>query len=298
MPDGTGLSRFQQLHPKRFFDVGIAEQHAVVFAAGLAADGFKPVCAIYSTFLQRAFDPIVHDVALQLLPVRFFLDRAGLVGDDGGTHHGVLDLAFLRCIPNMVVLAPKSTDELRAMTRFALAYNAGPIAVRYPRGGSPPLPELEDVSDIELGRAEALREGGDVALIALGAGVEIALRAADLLIEDGIHAAVLNARFCKPLDEDAILDLARRCGRVVTVEDGVVQGGFGSAVLELLADHGVAAAVTRVGLPDHFVEHGPVPVLRREVGLTPEAVAARALELLPASRPRYANGKSPAVAGA
>jgi 1-deoxy-D-xylulose-5-phosphate synthase len=172
MPDGTGLSRFQELHPKRFFDVGIAEQHAVVFAAGLAADGYKPVCAIYSTFLQRAFDPIVHDVALQHLPVRFFLDRAGLVGDDGGTHHGVLDLAYLRCIPNMVVLAPKSTEELRAMTHYALAYNAGPIAVRYPRGSSAALPELGSLGpDIVLGRAETLRSGSDVALIALGAGV-------------------------------------------------------------------------------------------------------------------------------
>ncbi len=298
MPDGTGLSRFQELHPKRFFDVGIAEQHAVVFAAGLAADGFKPVCAIYSTFLQRAFDPIVHDVALQNLPVRFFLDRAGLVGDDGGTHHGVLDLAYLRCIPNMVVLAPASTDELRAMTRFALAHNDGPIAVRYPRGSSAPLPELEDVAEIKLGRAETLRDGHDVALIALGAGVELALKAADQLAADGIHATVLNARFCKPLDEEAILDAARRCGRVVTVEDGVLQGGFGSAVLELLADHGVAVPVARVGLPDHFVEHGPVPVLRREVGLTAEAVAAKALALLPPSAPMRANGKAPVAAGA
>ena len=286
MPDGTGLNKFQKLHPERFFDVGIAEQHAVTFAAGLAAEGMKPVCAIYSTFLQRAYDPIIHDVALQHLPVRFFLDRAGLVGDDGGTHHGVFDLAYLRCVPNLVVMAPKSTEEMRAMTRFALAYDAGPIAVRYPRGGSPSAPpELAaGGAKIELGRAETLRFGDDVALIALGAGVELALQAADELAEDGLHATVLNARFCKPLDEDAILAAARRCGRVVTMEDGVVQGGFGSAVLELLADHGLIVPVARVGLPDHFIEHGPVPVLRAEVGLTAEAIAARARALIGPSR--------------
>ena len=298
MPDGTGLNKFQKLHPERFFDVGIAEQHAVTFAAGLAAEGMKPVCAIYSTFLQRAYDPIIHDVALQRLPVRFFLDRAGLVGDDGGTHHGVFDLAYLRCVPDLVLMAPKSTDEMRAMTRFALAYDAGPIAVRYPRGGSPPMPpEMQTQTEIELGRAETLRSGGDVALIALGAGVELALQAADLLAEDGIEAAVLNARFCKPLDEAAILAAARRCGRVVTVEDGVVQGGFGSAVLELLADHGLLVPTARVGLPDHFVEHGPVPVLRDEVGLTADAVAARARALLGPSRRASANGHAAHKAG-
>ena len=293
MPDGTGLNKFQKLHPERFFDVGIAEQHAVTFAAGLAAEGMKPVCAIYSTFLQRAYDPIIHDVALQNLPVRFFLDRAGLVGDDGGTHHGVFDLTYLRCVPNLVVMAPKSTDEMRAMTRFALAYNAGPIAVRYPRGSSPLAPpELgAGGAEIELGRAETLRDGSDVALIALGAGVEIALQAADQLAEGGLDATVVNARFCKPLDAETILAAARRCGRVVTVEDGVVQGGFGSAVLELLADNGLAVPVVRVGLPDHFIEHGPVPVLRAEVGLTAEAVAARARELIGPARRPHVNGK-------
>ncbi|MBV9851963.1 MAG: 1-deoxy-D-xylulose-5-phosphate synthase [Armatimonadetes bacterium] len=303
MPDGTGLNKFQKLHPERFFDVGIAEQHAVTFAAGLAAEGMKPVCAIYSTFLQRAYDPIIHDVALQNLPVRFFLDRAGLVGDDGGTHHGVFDLAYLRCVPNMVVMAPKSTDELRAMTRFALAYSAGPIAVRYPRGGSPPAPpELgAGGAEIEMGRAETLRDGPDVALIALGAGVEIALAAADQLQAEGLHATVLNARFCKPLDADAVLAAAHRCGRVVTVEDGVLQGGFGSVVLELLADHGLAVPTARIGLPDHFIEHGPVPVLRAEAGLTADAVAARARALAgrtPLSGNGSSNGQAKSINGA
>ena len=279
MPDGTGLSKFAKAHPERFFDVGIAEQHAVVFAAGLAAEGFKPVCAIYSTFLQRAYDPIVHDVALQHLPVRFFLDRAGLVGDDGGTHHGVLDLAYLRCVPNLVIAAPKDTDEMRAMTRFALDYDAGPIAVRYPRGGQETL--AGETPEITLGRAETIRDGSDVALIALGAGVKLALDAADTLAAQGVFATVINARFCKPLDADTILSAARRCGSVVTVEDGVVSGGFGSAVLELLALHNVLVPLSMVGLPDEFVEHGPVPTLREQVGLTADEVVHRALTHLP-----------------
>ena len=297
MPDGTGLSKFAKAHPERFFDVGIAEQHAVVFAAGLAAEGFKPVCAIYSTFLQRAYDPIVHDVALQHLPVRFFLDRAGLVGDDGGTHHGVLDLAYLRCVPNLVIAAPKDTDEMRAMTRFALDYDAGPIAVRYPRGGQEAL--AGETPEVMLGRAEILRDGGDVALIALGAGVKIALDAADQLAERGVLATVINARFCKPLDAETILAAARRCGAVVTVEDGVVSGGFGSAVLELLALHSVLVPLSRVGLPDEFVEHGPVPTLREQVGLTADAVVHHALAHLPV-RPAalHTNGSGKVLAGA
>lgn len=291
MPAGTGLTKFAELHPKRYFDVGIAEQHAVTFAAGLAANGLKPVCAIYSTFLQRAYDQIIHDVALQKLPVRFFLDRGGLVGDDGGTHHGVFDLAYLRCIPNMVVMAPKHTEELKAMTRFALAYNAGPIAVRYPRGGS----TLEDtqVKPIQLGEAEVLQEGDDVLLFAIGAGVEIALDAASQLAQDGIAATVVNARFCKPIDTEMLYHFARRCGRVITVEDGVAQGGFGSAVLEHIADEGLTVPVIRIGLPDEFIEHGPVSVLRKEVGLTSAHVASEARRLCgkpqkPAEEPKAA----------
>ena len=288
MPDGTGLNKFAKLHPERFFDVGIAEQHAVVFAAGLAAEGFKPVAAIYSTFLQRAYDPIIHDVALQHLPVRFFLDRGGLVGDDGGTHHGVFDLAYLRCIPNLVLMAPKDTDEMRAMTRFALSYEAGPIAVRYPRGGQDAL--SEHTPEIALGRAETLRRGADTALIALGAGVKIALDAADLLAKQGVQATVINARFCKPLDTETLLSAARRCGSVVTIEDGVAQGGFGSAVLELLAENGLTVPVSVLGLPDHFIEHGPIPVLRDLAGLTAQDMARKALSQMPVRPAAGSNG--------
>ena len=277
MPDGTGLLKFAEHHPERFFDVGIAEQHAVTFAAGLAAEGFKPVAAIYSTFLQRAYDQIIHDVALQRLPVRFFIDRAGLVGDDGATHHGVFDLPYLRCVPNLVVMAPKDTDEMEAMTRFALRYSDGPIAVRYPRGGSAHAGEFGQ-TEIALGKAEVLSTGSDVALIALGAGVDIALDAAVLLKSRGMNATVVNARFCKPLDVATIIDVAQRCASVVTVEDGTIAGGFGSAVLELLSDSGIAVPVSRVGLPDAFIEHGPVGVLREIVGLTAEHVAERAVE--------------------
>jgi 1-deoxy-D-xylulose-5-phosphate synthase len=282
MPDGTGLSAFAKLHHERFFDVGIAEQHAVTFAAGLAAEGFKPTVAIYSTFLQRAYDQIIHDVALQHLPVRFFLDRGGLVGDDGGTHHGVFDIASLRCIPNMVIMAPKDTDELSGMTRFAMDYSAGPIAVRYPRGGSPATTRAVDHHEpIVLGKAEILRDGADVAIIGLGAGVELAEEAAEKLARQGIEATVVNARFCKPLDAATLLNVARRCRRVITVEDGVVQGGFGSAVLELIAYHQLPVTVSRVGLPDHFIEHGPVPVLREEIGLTSDEIVRRAVAMLP-----------------
>jgi 1-deoxy-D-xylulose-5-phosphate synthase len=273
MPDGTGLTAFAKEHPARFFDVGIAEQHAVTFASGLAASGFKPVCAIYSTFLQRAYDIIVHDVALQRLPVKFFIDRAGLVGDDGGTHHGVFDLAYLRCIPNLVIMGPKDTTEMAQMTRFALEYSAGPIAVRYSRGGQVPLNAGD--SAIELGKAEVIsEEGDDVLLFALGAGVKIAVDAAALLKERGLTATVVNARFCKPIDEETLVTYAKRCAKVVTIEDGTVAGGFGSAVLQLLNARRIAKNVGIFGLPDHFVEHGPVPVLREDVGLTAAAIAA------------------------
>ena len=293
MPDGTGLSKFAKLHPERFFDVGIAEQHAVTFAAGLAAEGFKPVAAIYSTFLQRAYDIIIHDVALQQLPVKFFLDRAGLVGDDGGTHHGVFDLAYLRCIPNMVIMAPRDTEEMRRMTRFALNFEAGPVAVRYPRGGQDALALPSPADEITLGRAEVLREGRDVALFGIGAGVKIVLDAAELLAGLGISATVINARFCKPLDEETLVSAARRCGAVVTAEDGVARGGFGTAVLELLAERNVLVPTAIIGLPDHFVEHGTIPVLREMVGLTAAEVARRAQALLPPkTSSNYTNGSA------
>jgi len=279
MPDGTGLTKFAKLHPERFFDVGIAEQHAVTFAAGLATQDIKPVVAIYSTFLQRAYDQIIHDVALQNLPVRFFLDRGGLVGDDGGTHHGVFDIAYLRLIPNMVIMAPYNTDEMRAMTRFALDFTDGPIAVRYPRGSSN-IPTPESENPIELGKSEVLLQGKDVTLIGLGAGVEIALDAHKLLEAAGVSATVINARFCKPLDSETILAAARQSRAVITIEDGTVQGGFGTGVLELLADNGVAVPLARIGIPDYFVEHGTIPILREIIGLTAKDVTNKALSLI------------------
>ena len=292
MPDGTGLNKFQKLHPERFFDVGIAEQHAVTFAAGLAAEGFKPVCAIYSTFLQRAYDPIIHDVALQHLPVRFFLDRAGLVGDDGGTHHGVFDLAYLRCVPNMVVMAPKDTDEMRAMTRFALAYEAGPIAVRYPRGGSPSAPRMRAGGEpSNWAGPRSCAHGGDVALIALGAGVEIALHAAEHLAAGGHR----GHRGQRPLLQAA--GRGRDPGRrppLRPCRHGRRRRRAGRLRLRRAGTagrHGVTVPVALVGLPDHFVEHGPVPVLREVVGLTAEAVAARARDLIGPVRRPTTNGK-------
>ncbi len=280
MPDGTGLAKFQQKFPDRYFDVGIAEQHGVTFAAGLAADGMTPVCAIYSTFLQRAYDQIVHDVALQNLPVVFAIDRGGLVGDDGATHHGVFDIAYLRSIPGMTLLSPKDTAEMGEMTRWSLRHKMGPVALRYPRGGSELLDPL--TAPIEWGKAEVLREGDDVLLLAYGPLVSVALDAArQMEAEHGVRATVVNARFCKPLDAETILPLVRRIGNVVTLEDGVVTGGFGSAVLELLDENGVTdASVKRIGLPDHFVEHGPIPILRGLCGMDTLGVLNAVSELL------------------
>jgi 1-deoxy-D-xylulose-5-phosphate synthase len=280
MPDGTGLAKFQARFPERYFDVGIAEQHAVTFAAGLACEGFTPVCAIYSTFLQRAFDQIVHDVALQNLPVIFAIDRAGLVGDDGATHHGALDIATLRQVPNLLLLSPKDTLELREMVRFALRYKQGPIALRYPRGSSDVLSETP--APIVVGRAETLTSGDDLGIIAYGPIVAAALDAATFLRnEHKIGTEVINARWAKPLDAAAILALARRTRRLITLEDGTLSGGFGSAVLELLAAHGITdVSVERLGLPDHFVEHGAIPILRSLCGMDMLGVVAAAGRLL------------------
>jgi 1-deoxy-D-xylulose-5-phosphate synthase len=280
MPDGTGLAKFQQKFPKRYFDVGIAEQHGVTFAAGLAAEGFTPVCAIYSTFLQRAYDQIVHDVCIQNLPVVFCLDRGGLVGDDGATHHGVFDIAYLRHLPNLVHLSPKDTLELREMMKFALNYRRGPIAVRYPRGSGDIL--SESPAPIELGKAETLLRGDDLGILAYGPIVSEALKAARQMREEhGINAEVVNARFVKPLDTDTILEVAERTGRLITIEDGALAGGFGSAVLELLADRGMTnVEVKRLGIPDHFVEHGAIPILRGLNGMDSLAVLHAAEALL------------------
>jgi len=271
MKVGTGLQEFAERFPERFFDVGMAEQTAVTFAAGLAAHGMRPVAAIYSTFLQRAYDQIIHDVALPRLPVTLALDHAGLVGEDGPTHHGSFDLSYLHNVPGLTVMAPKDLCELAAMLHTAMALD-GPSVIRYPRGEGTNPPEGE-VAALPVGRAELLREGDTVALLAIGTMVGPTVRAACLLSKRGIAAAVANARFAKPLDADLICELARQCGRVVTLEDNAVAGGFGSAVSELLHATHIPAPVLSLGLPDTFIEHGARSELLAEVGLEPNAIA-------------------------
>ncbi|HEU4657396.1 MAG TPA: 1-deoxy-D-xylulose-5-phosphate synthase [Capillimicrobium sp.] len=276
MNSGTGLNILQKAKPDHYFDVGIAEQQAVLFASGLALEGAKPVCAIYSTFLQRAFDQIVHDVALQNLNVVFAMDRAGLVGDDGPTHHGAFDIAYLRPLPNMVVAAPRDEAELVHLLHTALVYDDGPFALRYPRGEAvgTPLPDVPRA--IEIGTGEILREGERVALIGYGTGVQKALEAADLLASTGITPTVADARFVKPLDRALLAQLAAEHDLLVTVEEGVLQGGFGSAVWEALNDGGLELPrIMRVGLPDRFVTHGKPALLHQEVGFTGERIAER-----------------------
>lgn len=282
MPDGTGLAKFGLELPDQYVDVGIAEEHAVTFAAGMAAGGLRPLVAIYSTFLQRAFDHIVHDVALQRLPVRFFLDRAGLVGDDGPTHHGVLDLAYLLPIPGMTVLAPRDVTELREMVRWMAAYDDGPVAVRYPRGaGDDRLPEAR--SSIARGKAEILVRPAkpDIVLLALGATVAPAWEAAGQLREQGIEATVVNARFAKPLDAETILATAREAGAILVAEEAAPHGGFGDSVATLLREHGLAGLpFVHAALPDAFIEHGSQASLRKRVGLDATSLADRARVLL------------------
>lgn len=276
MNSGTGLSILQGAEPDHYFDIGIAEQQAVLFAAGLALEGAKPVCAIYSTFLQRAFDQIVHDVCLQKLNVVFAMDRAGLVGDDGPTHHGAFDIAYLRALPNMVLMAPRDEAMLARMLRTALTYDDGPIALRYPRGEGVGVPMPSKVTPIEIGRGEVLREGSRVALIGYGSGVQKALEAADVLAEGGLDVTVADARFAKPLDAELLAVLASDHDLLVTVEEGVLAGGFGSAVWETLNDGGaVLPRILRVGLPDRYVTHGKPALLHAEVGFTGKAIAQR-----------------------
>jgi 1-deoxy-D-xylulose-5-phosphate synthase len=280
MPEGTGLNHFAKAFPDRYYDVGIAEQHAVTFAAGLAADGIRPVVAIYSTFLQRAYDQVVHDVCLQNLPVTFCLDRGGLVGEDGATHHGVFDLAYLRHVPNLVVMAPKDENELRHMLLTAVLH-PGPAAIRYPRGEGEGIEQDARIVPLPIGRGEVVRDGDDVVLIAIGAMVPVAARAADVLRDKGVSAAVINARFVKPLDRELLIGYAERVRRVVTIEDHVLMGGFGSAILELFEEADVRGIdVRRIGLPDAFIEHGAQKVLRHRHGLDPDGVAQRVLAFL------------------
>ena len=276
MPAGTGLAHFAGRFPERFFDVGIAEQHAVTFAAGLASQGMRPVVAMYSSFLQRAYDQVIHDVCLQGLPVRLMIDRGGIVGDDGPTHHGVFDLSFLRAVPGLVVMSPKDENELAAMVRTALEYDDGPTAVRYPRGAGMGVAMDFEPATLPIGKGELLRSGGDLSFIAIGSMVELARRAAEELSREGIDSSVVNARFVKPLDRDLIMDEALRTRRVLTLEENVAAGGFGAAVLELLHSEGASQVAVRImALPDEFVTHGSRSELLSDCGLALEDVVAQ-----------------------
>jgi 1-deoxy-D-xylulose-5-phosphate synthase len=291
MCEGTGLTAFEKEFPDRLYDVGIAEQHAVTFAAGLATQGLKPVVAMYATFLQRAYDQVVHDVATQNLPVTFCIDRGGLVAEDGTTHHGAFDYAFLRHVPNMVVMAPKDENELQHMMKTSLEYN-GPISVRYPRGVSLGVKMDTAPHTLPIGKGELLKDGTDVAIIAIGVSVWQAMEAAQRLSEEGVSTAVVNGRFVKPLDQELVVDVAKRVRYVVTVEEGCKMGGFGSAVLETLAEAGVSGVRTKVlGLPDWYIEQGPQDLLRERYGLTAEGIYQSVKELLgkaPAEKAQFA----------
>ncbi|MCK4322902.1 MAG: 1-deoxy-D-xylulose-5-phosphate synthase, partial [Armatimonadetes bacterium] len=279
MLDGTGLDQFKKLFPGRCFDVGMAEEHAVTYAAGLAAAGMRPIVAIYSTFLQRSYDQIVHDVALQSLPVVFAVDRAGIVDADGPTHHGLFDLSYLRHIPNMTVIAPSDEAELRRMLATALTLDS-PAALRYPRGCGPGADWQTPLEPLPVGKAKVCREGIDIAVIAVGNCVSAALEAAEVLGEQGIDATAVDARFVKPLDEDLIISLAQKIGAIITVEDNVRAGGFGSAVAELLNDCGLDdVRLVRLGIPDEFVTFGDVERLRADVGIDTEAIVQAAAKV-------------------
>jgi 1-deoxy-D-xylulose-5-phosphate synthase len=280
MPDGTGLAKFAKKFPQRYFDVGIAEAHAVCFAAGASTRGIKPVCAIYSTFLQRAYDQVVHDVAVQGLPVVFAIDRAGFVGDDGPTHMGLYDIAYLRTLPGITIMAPRSEHELGLMLDLALSLDA-PAAIRYPRGSTSGKHD-EPLAPLALGHAEVLRRGADVAILALGNTVDAALDAYDLLANSGAQPTVVNARFVAPLDETLLLELAETHRRFITLEEHSLAGGFGSAVVEFVNDHGMNVAVERIGVPNVLVQHAKPEAQRAQFGLSAENIAARVRALAPA----------------
>jgi len=284
MPDNTGLSAFAQQFPDRFFDVGMAEQHAVCFAAGLATAGAIPVAAIYSTFLQRAYDQIVHDVMLQKLHVVLAVDRAGLVGEDGASHHGVFDIAYLRSLPDMVLMAPRDENELASMMRTAIVYEGGPVAVRYPRAPVEGVAR-EPARILPIGKGQMLREGADVALVALGTMVMPALAAAERLAKEGVRATVFDARFVQPLDLAALKAFAQAPGRIVTIEEAMLAGGFGSAVREGLAKEGLYPPILALGVPDTLVPHGTRAQLLARIGLTPEGIAERTLAWLSTTEP-------------
>jgi len=280
MTGGTGLDRFAKEIPERFYDVGIAEQHGVTFAAGLATEGFIPVVAIYSTFLQRAYDQVLHDVCLQNLPVVFALDRGGIVGDDGPTHHGLFDYSYLRTIPNIVVMAPKDENELQRMLRTAVECG-GPVSIRYPRGNGVGVPLDQAPESIEIGKAQIVREGKDVAVIAIGSTVYPSLEAARRLADENIQATVVNSRFVKPLDKTLLCEIASSFRKIITVEENILMGGFGSAVLELFEEAGISGVtVKRLGIGDEFVEHGTQAQLRKKHGIDAEGIAKAVREIM------------------
>ncbi len=296
MADGTGLKFLAKELPDRFFDVGIAEQHAVTMSAGMALSGLKPIVAIYSSFLQRAYDQIIHDVAIQNIPVFFCLDRAGLVGADGPTHHGSLDLSYLRCIQGMVIMSPKDENELKDMIYTGVHYNDGPIALRFPRGNGLGVTIKEEFEKVRIGKSETVQEGKDIAILAVGPIIDHAIKAAKILLQDGYTSTIVNARFIKPLDEDMLTDLCRKFEDIITLEDNALIGGFGSAVLETIysqrfVEKGFkkdkqfqekisALRVERLGLPDHFVEHGECSILYQRLGLDPAGIAFKAKQMI------------------
>jgi 1-deoxy-D-xylulose-5-phosphate synthase len=281
MPEGTGLVDFSVKYPDHFFDVGIAEQHGVTFAAGVALEGLRPVVAIYSTFLQRAYDQILHDICIDKIPVVFAIDRGGLVGEDGPTHHGLFDYAYLRSIPNIVVMAPKDENEFTHMLKTAIEYNEGPIAVRYPRGAGEGVVIDPEMKVIEIGTGEVLADGDDILLLAVGSSVPQAIAAQKELEKENISAAVINARFIKPLDTALITQYAKKTGRIITIEEHVKDGGFGSAVLECLSDNEIFdIKLKRIGITDTFVEHGSQNELRKKYKIDATEIISEALKLM------------------
>ncbi len=281
MPDGTGIDKVLEKFPERAFDVGIAEQHCVTFAAGMSCEGLKPVAAIYSTFLQRGYDQLVHDVCIQNLNVKFCMDRAGIVGGDGPTHHGLLDIAYLRAIPNIILMAPKDEGEMRDML-YTMIEHTGPAAMRYPRGNGFGVDIERDPELLEIGKAEILRDGGDIAIVAYGSMAHPALKASELLAQDGIETTVVNARFAKPLDSSLLLALGETKRLIVTIEEAYLAGGFGSAVMELLEENGLQdrLRLVRMGVPDRIIMHGDPKLLLAKYGLDADGIYTKVKETM------------------
>ncbi len=279
MKSGSGLTEFARRFPDRFFDVGIAEQHAVSFSGGMAIQGLKPVCALYSTFFQRAYDQFIHDICLQNLPVTFVVDRAGLAGEDGPTHHGTFDIAFMRSIPHITIMAPKDERELFDMLHTSVNTN-GPCSIRFPKGSTKSFEIPDTPHKIGIGKSEIIKKGKDIAIFSVGPLADEAIIAATRLEEKGINVSVINARFIKPLDKKAILSFAKKTKKIITIEEGALHGGFGSGVLELLHDNGVSAQVKRLGIPDTFIDHGSLSLLRKKVGLDSDHVEKTAYEMM------------------